>query len=166
MALAQKIVPFLWFDNQAEEAAKFYVSVFGNSGVESVTRYGKAGVEAHGKPDGSVLTVTFRLEGQAFTALNGGPHFTFNEAVSFVVLCETQAEIDHYWDKLREGGDEKAQHCGWLKDRYGVSWQVVPVALPAMLAGTDAARSERVMSALLTMKKLKLAELRQAFEGT
>jgi len=166
MAIVQKIVPMLWFDSQAEAAAKFYVSVFGNSEIELVTRYGKEGFEAHGKPDGSVLTVAFRLEGQAFTALNGGPHFTFNPAISLVVLCETQVEIDHYWDKLSEGGDEKAQQCGWLKDRYGVSWQIVPATLDEMLSATETARSERVMKALLRMKKLELAALRQAFDGT
>ena len=165
MAIVQKIVPFLWFDSQAEDAARFYVSVFDNSGIERVIRYGKEGFETHGKPDGSVLTVAFRLEGQAFTALNGGPHFTFNQAISFVVLCETQAEIDRYWDRLRDCGDETAQRCGWLKDRYGVSWQIVPAGLPEMLSGAEAARSGRVMNALLGMKKLDLAALRQAFDA-
>ncbi len=166
MATVQKIVPFLWFENQAEEAANFYVSVFRNSGIEAVTRYGNEGIEVHGKPEGSVLTVAFRLEGQGFTALNGGPHCKFTEAISFVILCETQAEIDDYWDKLRAGGDETAQQCGWLKDRYGVSWQVVPAALPEMLAGTDTAKSGRVMNALIRVKKLDLAALRQASDGT
>ncbi len=166
MAIVQKIVPMLWFDSQAEEAAKFYVSIFENSRIEHVTRYGKEGFEVHGKPNGSVLTVGFRLEGQAFTALNGGPRFTFNESISFVVLCETQAEIDRYWDRLREGGDEKAQQCGWLKDRYGVAWQIVPDTLDGMLSATETARSERVMKALLRMKKLEMAALRRAFDGT
>ncbi len=166
MAIVQKIVPMLWFDSQAEAAAKFYVSVFRNSGIDLVTRYGAEGFAAHGKPAGSVLTVAFRLEGQAFTALNGGPRFTFNEAISFVVLCESQAEIDRYWDRLGEGGDEKAQQCGWLKDRYGVSWQIVPATLDEMLSTTETARSERVMKALLAMKKLELAALRRAFDGT
>jgi predicted 3-demethylubiquinone-9 3-methyltransferase (glyoxalase superfamily) len=166
MAIVQKIVPMLWFDSQAEEAAKFYVSVFENSSIELMTRYRNEGFEAHGKPNGSVLTVAFRLEGQAFIALNGGPHFTFNESISFVVLCETQAEIDRYWDRLSEGGDEKAQQCGWLKDRYGVSWQIVPDTLDGMLSATETARSERVMKALLRMKKLELAALLRAFDGS
>ena len=165
MAIVQKIVPFLRFDSQAEDAARFYVSVFDDSGIERVIRYGKEGFETHGKPDGSILTVAFRLEGQAFTALNGGPHFTFNQAISFVVLCETQAEIDRYWDRLRDGGDKTAQRCGWLKDRFGVSWQIVPAGLPEMLSGAEAARSGRAMNALLGMKKLDLAALRQAFDA-
>jgi len=165
MAAVQKIAPCLWFDGQAEEAAKFYVSIFKNSAIGTVTRYGKEGFEIHGGREGSVLTVTFRLDGQEFTALNGGPHFKFTEAISFVVKCETQAEVDYYWDKLREGGDEKAQQCGWLKDQYGVSWQVVPVALMTMMADTDSAKSDRVMKALLRMKKLDLAALRRAYDG-
>ena len=122
MAIVQKITPFLWFDNQAEDAAKFYVSIFNNSALGAVNRYGKEGFEVHGRPEGSVMTVSFRLEGQEFTALNGGPHFKFTEAISFVVKCETQSEVDHYWDELSKGGDEQAQRCGWLKDKYGVSW--------------------------------------------
>jgi len=165
MAAVQKIAPCLWFDGQAEEAAKFYVSIFKNSAIGTVTRYGKEGFEIHGGREGSVLTVTFRLEGQEFMALNGGPHFKFTEAISFVVKCETQAEVDYYWDKLREGGDEKAQQCGWLKDKYGVSWQIVPVALMTMMADTDSAKSDRVMKALLQMKKLDLAALRRAYDG-
>jgi predicted 3-demethylubiquinone-9 3-methyltransferase (glyoxalase superfamily) len=165
MASVQKITPCLWFDNQAEEAAKFYVSLFENSAMGAVTRYGKEGFEVHGRPEGSVLTVSFRLEGQEFTALNGGPHFKFTEAISFVVRCETQAEVNHYWDKLGEGGDERARQCGWLKDKYGVSWQIVPTALFEMMAETDKIKSGRVMRAMLQMKKLDLAELRQAYEG-
>ena len=165
MAAVQKIAPCLWFDGQAEEAAKFYVSIFKNSAIGTVTRYGKEGFEIHGGREGSALTVTFRLDGQEFTALNGGPHFKFTEAISFVVKCETQAEVDYYWDKLREGGDEKAQQCGWLKDKYGVSWQVVPVALMTMMADTDSAKSDRVMKSLLRMKKLDLAALRRAYDG-
>src|SRR5258708_21239384 len=133
MAIVQKITPCLWFNGQAEEAAKSYVSIFDNSGIGAVTRYGKEGVEIHGQPDGTVLTVSFRLEGQEFTALNGGPRFKFNEAISLAVSCETQAEIDRYWDRLREGGDEKAQQCGWLKDKYGLSWQIVPPGLLEVL---------------------------------
>ena len=165
MASVQKITPCLWFDNQAEEAAKFYVSLFKNSAMGTVTRYGREGFEVHGRPEGSVLTVSFRLEGQEFTALNGGPHFKFTEAISFVVRCETQTEVDHYWEKLGEGGDERARQCGWLKDKYGVSWQIVPTALFEMMSDTDRIKSERVMRAMLQMKKLDLAALRQAYEG-
>jgi predicted 3-demethylubiquinone-9 3-methyltransferase (glyoxalase superfamily) len=164
MASVQKITPCLWFDNQAEEAAKFYVSLFENSAMGAVTRYGKEGFEVHGKPEGSVLTVSFRLEGQEFTALNGGPHFKFSEAISFVVRCETQTEVDRYWDKLGDGGDQRAQQCGWLKDKYGVSWQIVPAALFEMMSDTDRIKSERVMRAVLQMKKLDVAALRRAYE--
>jgi len=164
MASVQKITPCLWFDNQAEEAAKFYVSLFENSAMGAVTRYGKEGFEVHGRPEGSVLTVSFRLEGQEFTALNGGPHFKFSEAISFVVRCETQTEVDRYWDKLGDGGDQRAQQCGWLKDKYGVSWQIVTAALFEMMSGTDRIKSERVMRAVLQMKKLDVAALRRANE--
>lgn len=159
----QKIVPFLWFDTQAEQAAEFYVSVFENSGIKRVTRYGTAGHEVHARPAGSVMTVEFDLAGLNFVGLNGGPHFKFNEAVSFQVMCETQAEIDYLWNKLCEGGHESA--CGWLKDKYGVSWQIVPSVLPQMLTDADRARSERVMGALLKMKKLDLAALQRAHAG-
>ena len=165
MASVQKITPCLWFDNQGEEAAKFYVSLFENSAMGAVTRYGKEGVEVHGRPEGSVLTVSFRLEGQEFTALNGGPHFKFSEAISFVVRCETQTEVDRYWDKLGDGGDQRAQQCGWLKDKYGVSWQIVPAALFEMMSGTDRIKSERVMRAMLQMQKLDLAALRREYGG-
>lgn len=161
----QKIAPCLWFDHQAEEAATFYVSIFDNSSIGKITRYGKEGFEIHGRPEGSAMTVSFRLEGEEFTALNGGPHFKFNEAISFVVRCETQAEIDHYWKKLSEGGDEKAQQCGWLKDKYGLSWQIVPSALFDMMNDADAVKSGRAMKALLQMKKLDLATLKQAYDG-
>lgn len=165
MATIQKITPCLWFDHQAEEAAKFYVSIFPNSGIEKITRFGKEGFEVHGRPAGSVMTVTFRLEGQQFTALNGGPHFTFNEAISLVVACRDQAEIDRLWDRLTEGGDETAQQCGWLKDRYGLSWQIVPAELFDMISDPDPARCDRTMKALLQMKKLDLAALRRAYDG-
>ena len=165
MAVIQKITPCLWFDNQAEEAAKFYVSLFKKSAIGAVTRYGKEGFAVHGRPEGSAMTVSFSLEGQEFTALNGGPHFKFSEAISFVVKCETQTEVDHYWDELGEGGDERARQCGWLKDKYGVSWQIVPAALFEMMAGTDRIKSERAMRAMLQMKKLDLATLRRAYEG-
>jgi len=164
MAIVQKITPCLWFDNQAEEAAKFYVSIFDNSAIGAVTRYGKEGFEVHGRPEGSAMTVSFRLDDQEFTALNGGPHFKFTEAISFVVRCETQAEVDRYWDKLGEGGDERARQCGWLKDKYGVSWQIVPTALFELMGTTDARKSQRVMRAMLPMKKLDVAALRRAYE--
>ena len=164
MAIVQKITPCLWFDNQAEEAARFYVSIFKNSAIGAVTRYGKEGFEIHGKPEGSAMTVSFRLEDQEFTALNGGPHFQFSAAISFVVRCETQAEVDHYWEKLGEGGDKQAQRCGWLKDKYGVSWQIVPIALYELMGGADARKTQRVMRAMLQMKKLDLAALRRAYE--
>jgi predicted 3-demethylubiquinone-9 3-methyltransferase (glyoxalase superfamily) len=165
MAAIQKITPCLWFDNQAEEAAKFYVSIFDNSSIGAVTRYGKEGFEVHGQPEGSAMTVRFRLEGQEYTALNGGPHFTFTKAISFVVKCETQAGVDRYWDKLTEGGDQRAQQCGWLKDKFGVSWQIVPVALFEMMSGAEKEKSGRAMQAMLQMKKLDLPALRRAYEG-
>jgi predicted 3-demethylubiquinone-9 3-methyltransferase (glyoxalase superfamily) len=159
----QKITPCLWFDTQAEEAAKFYTSVFKNSRIGRISRYGKEGHEIHGRPEGSVLTVEFEINGQTFTAFNGGPVFKFNEAVSFQVYCENQEELDHYWEKLSRGGDAKAQQCGWLKDRYGVSWQVVPTVLAGMLQDKDTRKSERVMKELLQMKKLDIARLEQAY---
>ncbi len=165
MPLAQKITPSLWFDSQAEEAAKFYVSVFRDSRILGTTCYGKEGREIHGREPGSVMTVSFEIEGQKFTALNGGPVFRFSEAISFQVFCDTQEEIDYYWGKLSEGGDEKTQQCGWLKDKYGVSWQVVPTILPEMLTGPDFEKSQKVMQALLQMKKLDIAELKRAYAG-
>jgi predicted 3-demethylubiquinone-9 3-methyltransferase (glyoxalase superfamily) len=159
----QKITPCLWFDTQAEEAAKFYTSIFKNSRIGRITRYGKEGHEIHGRPEGSVLTVEFDINGQNFTALNGGPVFKFNEAVSFQVYCESQQELDHYWEKLAKGGDAKAQQCGWLKDKYGVSWQVVPTVLAGMLQDKDTRKSERVMKEVLQMKKLDIARLEQAY---
>jgi len=161
----QRITPCLWFDDQAEEAAGFYVSIFPNSRVVAISRYGDEGREIHGRPPGSVLTVAFELDGQAFTALNGGPIFKFNEAVSLQVACETQAEVDHYWAKLSEGGDPGAQQCGWLKDRYGLSWQVVPRVLVDMLNGPVSEKSERVMKALFPMKKLDIGALERAYAG-
>ncbi|HWQ96025.1 MAG TPA: VOC family protein [Candidatus Methylomirabilis sp.] len=161
----QKITPCLWFDGQAEEAVNFYASIFKNSKIGNITRYGKEGYEIHGKEAGTVLTVDFEIEGQPFTAINGGPVFKFNEAISFVVHCKTQKEVDYYWKKLTEGGDEKAQQCGWLKDKYGVSWQIVPDVLGEMLQDRDAAKSERVMKSLLQMKKLDVEELERAYRG-
>ncbi len=142
----------------------FYTSIFKNSKIGNITRYGEAGYEIHGKPAGTVLTIEFELNGQAFTALNGGPMFKFNEAISFQVNCESQEEVDYYWEKLSEGSDEKAQQCGWLKDKYGLSWQVVPIVLVEMLLDKDPKKSERVMNALFQMKKLDIAKLKQAYE--
>ena len=158
-----KIIPCLWFDNQAEEAARFYTSIFPKSRIGNITRYGREGFEIHGRPEGSVMTVEFVLDGQSFTALNGGPLFKFNEAISLQVDCETQKEVDYFWEKLSEGGDETAQQCGWLKDRYGLSWQIVPAILRRMLLKPDATASDRVMKALLQMKKLDIARLQQAY---
>jgi predicted 3-demethylubiquinone-9 3-methyltransferase (glyoxalase superfamily) len=160
-----RIAPCLWFADEAEEAANYYVGIFPNSRITSVLRYGTAGHEVHGRPAGSVLTVDFELDGQPFTALNGGPAFTFNEAVSLQVFCETQEEIDRYWDALGAGGDPKAQVCGWLKDRWGVSWQVVPTGMQEMLKDERSPGAERAMTALLEMKKIDLTELRRAYEG-
>ena len=157
---AQKITPCLWFDTQAEEAASFYVSIFGNSRIGKISRYGKEGFEIHGKKAGTVMTAEFEIEGQKFIALNGGPHFKFNEAVSFQVFCETQAEIDHLWRKLSEGGAES--RCGWLKDKFGLSWQIVPRALPQLLTDENAEKAQRVMKAMLQMGKLDIAALKQA----
>jgi predicted 3-demethylubiquinone-9 3-methyltransferase (glyoxalase superfamily) len=159
----QKITPFLWFDDQAEEAANFYVSLFKNSKLGDIARYDEAGAKASGRPSGSVMVIEFQLEGQDFVALNGGPHFKFTEAVSFVVNCETQQEVDDFWEKLSEGGEES--QCGWLKDKYGLSWQVVPTVLSRMLKDKDHEKSQRVMKAMLQMKKIEIAPLQQAYEG-
>jgi predicted 3-demethylubiquinone-9 3-methyltransferase (glyoxalase superfamily) len=153
----QRITPFLWFDHQAEEAAMFYTSVFRNSKIEAIARYGEAGPG----PKGSVMTVAFELDGQKFTALNGGPVFKFTEAVSFVVHCDTQQEVDEMWEKLSAGGQEI--ECGWVKDKYGLSWQIVPTVLIKMMQDQDAARKERVMRAMLRMKKLDVAGLEAAY---
>jgi predicted 3-demethylubiquinone-9 3-methyltransferase (glyoxalase superfamily) len=155
-----KITPFLWFDTQAEEAANFYCSIFPNSKIGKVTRYGKVGPG----PAGSVLTIIFSLDGQEFTALNAGPMFKFTEAISFVVPCKDQKEIDHYWSKLAEGGGEESQ-CGWLKDKFGLSWQIVPAALGELMSDPDPQKSNRVMQALLKMKKLDIATLEGARSG-
>lgn len=160
---AKKITPCLWFDTQAEEAANFYVSIFKNSKIGRISRYGKEGHEIHGKAAGSVMAVEFEIEGQTFVALNGGPHFKFNEAVSFQVHCETQEEVDFFWSRLTAGGSDGP--CGWLKDKYGVSWQVVPTVLPQMLMDPDPAKSQRVTKAFLQMKKFDLEELRRAYDG-
>ncbi|MGA7008611.1 MAG: VOC family protein [Nitrososphaeraceae archaeon] len=160
----QKISPCLWFDDQGEEAAKFYTSIFKDSKIGDVTRYGKEGYEIHGRKEGTVMTVEFDIEGQKFLALNGGPTFKFNEAISFQVYCETQEEVDYYWEKLSEGGDEKAQQCGWLKDKYGVSWQIVPTILIKMLKDKDSEKSQRVMKAMLQMHKLDISTLKKAYD--
>ena len=155
----QKITPCLWFDTEGEEAAKLYTSVFPNSKILDVARYGSAGP----RPEGTVMTVSFELDGQKFVALNGGPQFTFNEAVSFQVMCESQDEVDTYWSKLSEGGEEGP--CGWLKDRFGLSWQIVPTRLNELLADPDRERSQRVMQAMLGMKKIEIPELERAAEA-
>ena len=159
----QKITSNLWFDSQAEEAAKYYVSIFKNSKIGRISRYGKEGYEIHKRPAGSVMTIEFILEGQTFVALNGGPHFKFNEAISFIVNCETQEEIDYYWNKLSAGGDPNAQQCGWLKDKFGLSWQIVPAMLDDMVANSDSRKSDAVMGALLKMKKLDIKKLEEAY---
>lgn len=162
----QRTTPCLWFDDKAEEAANFYVAIFsalrGNSKIKSVARYGEAGAQASGRPKGSAMTVLFELEGQEFLGLNGGPMFTFSPAVSFIVNCKTQEEVDELWEKLSEGGE--TQQCGWLKDKYGVSWQIVPTILGELMQDQDARKSERVMQALLQMNKLDIATLKKAAE--
>ncbi len=165
MPVNQRITPCLWFDDQGEEAAQFYTSIFKNSKIVTVARYGEVGKESHGRPPGSVMTVAFELDGQAFLALNGGPVFKFNEAISLTVNCETQEEVDYYWEKLSAGGDEKAQMCGWLKDKYGLSWQVVPTVLPKLMSDPDTEKSGRAMAAMLKMKKIDIGELERAVAG-
>jgi predicted 3-demethylubiquinone-9 3-methyltransferase (glyoxalase superfamily) len=160
----QKITPFLWFDHQAEEAAKFYTSVFKNSKVGKSTRYGEAAEKAAGRPAGSVMTVEFELEGQKFTALNGGPVFKFNESISFVVNCETQEEVDYLWEKLTADGGKDVE-CGWLRDKYGLSWQIVPTVLIEMLQDKDHEKAERVMKAMLQMQKIDIKTLKEAYAG-
>ena len=163
MAKAQRITPMLWFDGRAEEAVKHYVSTFPNSRILGTTRYDEAGAKASGQPKGSVMTVQFELDGQQFTALNGGPLYKFTEAVSFVVNCDTQAEVDHYWAKLSEGGEEV--QCGWLKDRFGLAWQVTPKMMTELLMDKDPERTRRAFAAMLQMKKLDIAALQRAADG-
>ena len=160
-----RITPCLWFDHQAEPAANHYVSIFPNSKIVNITHYGKAGFEIHKRPAGSVMTVDFELHGQPFTGLNGGPIFTFNEAVSFQIFCDTQVEVDRYWDALTAGGDPKAQQCGWLKDKFGLSWQVVPEGMHEMMRDPESAAASRAMTAMLQMKKLDIAALQRAYDG-
>ena len=165
MRVGQRIIPCVWFDDQAEEAVGFYMAIFTNSKIVKITRYGDAGREIHGRPAGSVMMVAFELDGQPFTALNGGPMFKFNEAISLQVMCETQQEVDHYWAKLSQGGDEQAQQCGWLKDKYGVSWQVIPRALIELVGDPESERSQRAMTAMLRMKKIDMGALERAYAG-
>jgi predicted 3-demethylubiquinone-9 3-methyltransferase (glyoxalase superfamily) len=164
MTSVPKITPFLWFDTQAEEAANLYVSIFPDSEIEAISRYGKEGFELHGRPAGSVMTVSFRLAGQTITALNGGPVYKLSEAFSFQVHCDTQEEIDHYWSKLSAGGSEG--RCGWLEDRFGLSWQIVPSALPRLMSDPDPRKVQRVTRAFLQMSKFDLAALERAREST
>ena len=159
----QKITPFLWFDSEAEEAAKFYTSIFQNSKIGKITSYDEEASKAAGRPAGSVMTVEFQVEGQEFVALNSGPVFKFTEAVSFVVNCKTQEEVDHFWLKLSAGGEES--RCGWLKDKFGLSWQIVPIVLIEMLADNDTAKAKRVMHAMLQMDKIDIPILKKAYEG-
>jgi predicted 3-demethylubiquinone-9 3-methyltransferase (glyoxalase superfamily) len=161
--ITQKITPFLWFDDKAEEAAKFYTSIFKNSKIGKMIRYDEEAAQASGRPAGSVMTVEFQLEGQEFVALNGGPHFKFTEAVSFVVNCEAQEEVDYFWSKLSAGGEES--RCGWLKDKFSLSWQIVPVVLIEMLADKDTAKAKRVMHAMLQMDKIDIPILKKAYDG-
>ena len=160
--IKQRITNCLWFDNQAEEAASFYTSIFKNSSITSVSRYGKEGYEFHHQEPGTAMVVNFQLDGQSFMALNGGPVFKFNEAISLVVNCDSQDEIDYYWQKLTAGGEES--NCGWLKDKYGLSWQIVPEVLGEMMTDPDQEKSQRVMHAFLQMKKFDIAKLREAYE--
>ena len=159
----QKITPFLWFDNQAEEAANFYTGIFKKSRIVKVARYGEEGAKVSGRPKGTVMTIEFELDGQTFTALNGGPHFKFTEAVSFLVSCETQDEVDVFWEKLSEGGQKN--QCGWLKDKFGLSWQIVPTVLGDLMSDPDPEKSKRVMTAMLKMTKVDIKVLQQAHAG-
>lgn len=160
-----KISPCLWFDHQAEDAARFYTAIFKDSKIVTISRYPEAGQEVHGKPAGSVMTVAFELNGQSFTALNGAPIFKFNEAVSFQIECATQEEVDYHWERLSEGGDAQAQQCGWLKDKFGLSWQIVPKVLPELLTDPDPEKSRRAFQAMMQMKKLDIEGLQRAFAG-
>jgi len=163
--MPSNIVPCLWFDGQAEEAAKYYTSIFKDGKITSTQYYNEAGKEVHQHEAGSVLMVAFEINGHSFTALNGGPHFKFNEAISFQVMCEDQAEIDHYWDKLSDGGDPAKQQCGWVGDKFGVSWQIIPKIMNDLVTGPDSAKSTRAFAAMLKMKKLDIAALKAAHDG-
>ena len=165
MATRQKITSNLWFEKEAEDAAIFYTSIFKNSRIGRIVRYGKEGYDIHKMPEGMVMTIEFWLEDQEFVGLNGGPYFKFNEAVSFIVNCASQEEVDYYWEKLTDGGDEKAQVCGWLKDKFGLSWQIVPTILVDMISDVDAVKAGKVMNAMLQMKKIDIATLEQAYHS-
>jgi predicted 3-demethylubiquinone-9 3-methyltransferase (glyoxalase superfamily) len=166
MAISQRISPCLWFADEAEDAARFYTGIFKNSRITSISRYGEAGFEIHHRPAGSVMTVAFELDGLPFTALNGGPVFQFNEAISLQVLCATQEEIDYYWEQLSAGGDPKAQQCGWLKDRYGLSWQVIPASMNELFGDPASPGARRAMETMLRMKKIDIAELRRVHDAS
>lgn len=163
--MTQRITINLWFDSEAEDAAKFYTGIFKNSKIGRIARYGKAGFEVHQRPSGSVMTVEFELDGQKYLALNGGPIFKFNEAVSFIINCDGQEEVDYYWERLTAGGDPRAQQCGWLKDKFGVSWQVVPRQMNELLSGGDTQKSQRAFQAMMGMKKIDIAQLKRAYDG-
>jgi predicted 3-demethylubiquinone-9 3-methyltransferase (glyoxalase superfamily) len=165
MKRIQAITPCLWFDHQAEAAARFYTGIFPRSKIGAISRYGEAGQEVHGRPAGSVMTVAFELDGQPFTALNGGPVFAFTPAISFQIHCDTQAEVDHFWDRLADGGEKADQQCGWLQDKFGVSWQVVPRILPELMMDPDPVKAQRTTQAMLQMKKLDIAGLKRAHLG-
>ncbi|BBP83551.1 VOC family protein [Pseudomonas sp. Pc102] len=165
MPIHPRITPCLWFDDQAEAAVDFYIGIFPNSRITAISRYGEAGRAIHGRPPGSIMTLAFELDGQLFTALNGGPAFRFNEAISLQVDCHDQDEVDHYWNALGAGGPVEAQQCGWLKDRFGLSWQIVPRAMIAMMQAQDGEKSQRAFQAMLGMKKLDIAALQRAFDG-
>jgi predicted 3-demethylubiquinone-9 3-methyltransferase (glyoxalase superfamily) len=161
----KNIATCLWFDDQGEDAAKFYTSIFKNSKIKHVSRYGEAGKEHHKKPVGSAMVVSFELDGKEFTALNGGPQFKFNEAISLQVMCESQQEVDYFWEKLGQGGDPKSQQCGWLKDKFGLCWQIIPTALIEIMSGPDGDRAQRAMGAVMQMKKLDLPTILKAADG-
>jgi len=165
MTSKARITPCLWFDTRAEEAANYYIGIFPNSRITDIGRYGEAGKEHHGRPAGSVMIVVFELDGQPFTALNGGPHFKFNEAVSLQIGCRDQAEVDHYWDRLADGGDPQAQQCGWLKDKFGLSWQIVPDIVPKLLGDPASPKSQRAMTAMMQQKKPDIAAMQRAYDG-
>jgi predicted 3-demethylubiquinone-9 3-methyltransferase (glyoxalase superfamily) len=165
MKTPQRFSTCLWFDHQGEQAARFYTGIFKNSKINAIMRYGEAGKEIHGRKPGSVMTVEFELDGRSFLALNGGPLFKFTEAISLIVNCKTQKEVDYYWRRLSAGGDKKVQACGWLKDKFGVSWQIIPAILPRLVGDPKSAKSQRAMSAMMNMTKLDIAKLKKAYSS-